>query len=77
MPILMNQMRISTYQVSSVVLRPEKLEIREKNCKNQYESQKTPPPKNKKKYYAKKLSQIRRWIELCMREIILRFEVSL
>jgi hypothetical protein len=30
----------------------------------------------KPKYYAMKLSQIRRRIELCMREIILRFEMN-
>jgi hypothetical protein len=41
-------------------------------------------PKKKKKqthknpkYFAMKLSQIRRRIELCMREIILRFEMNL
>jgi hypothetical protein len=32
-PILMHQMRFSTNQVSSVVLRPKKLEIRKKNRK--------------------------------------------
>ena len=62
----MHQMRISTNQVSSVVLRPKKLEI-PKNVKNVQE------PKKKTKYCATKLNQIRRRIELCMREIILRF----
>jgi hypothetical protein len=33
MPILMHQMRISTTQVSSVMLRSKKLEIRKKNKK--------------------------------------------
>jgi hypothetical protein len=66
----MHQMSISTNQVSSVVLRPKKLEIRKKVVKIVKEPKKT-------KYYAMKLSQIRRRIELCMREIILRFEMNL
>jgi hypothetical protein len=65
----MHQMRISTNQVSSVVLGPKKLEIR-KIVKTVKEPEKT-------KYCAMKLSQIRRRIELCMREIILRFEMTL
>jgi hypothetical protein len=32
--ILMHQMRISTTQVSSVILRSKKFEIRKKQCKN-------------------------------------------
>jgi hypothetical protein len=55
-------------QVSSVVLRPKKLKSK-KNLKTVKE------PKNK--YCAWKLSQIRRRIELCMREIILLFEMNL
>jgi hypothetical protein len=35
LPILMHQMRISTTQVSSVMLRSKKLEIREKNVKTE------------------------------------------
>jgi hypothetical protein len=66
-PILMHQMRISTTTVSSVVLRPKKLEIR-KTLWNCIWAERT-------KYYAMKLNQIRRRIELCMREIILRFEI--
>jgi hypothetical protein len=65
----MHQMHISTNQVSSVVRRPKKLEIR-KIVKTVKEP-KTP------KYCAMKLSQIRRRIELRMREIILRFEMNL
>jgi hypothetical protein len=65
----MHQMRISTNQVSSVVLGPKKLEIRKKseNCKRT----------KKPKYCAMKLNQIRRRIELCMWEMILRFEMNL
>jgi hypothetical protein len=63
----MHQMRISTTQVSSVMLRSKQLEIRKKceiwkSCRM------------KTKQNAMKLSQIRRRIELCLREIILRFE---
>jgi hypothetical protein len=59
----------STNQVSSVMLRSKKLEIR-KNVKSLKEPIKT-------KQSAMKFSQIRRRIELCMREIILRFELNL
>jgi hypothetical protein len=34
LPILMHQMRISTTQVSSLMLMSKKLEIREKKCEN-------------------------------------------
>jgi hypothetical protein len=67
--ILMHQMRISTNEVSSVVLGPKKLEIQKTNCENCIRTEKT-------KYCAMTLSQIRRRIELCMREIILRFEMN-
>jgi hypothetical protein len=54
-----------------VVLRPKKSEIRKKkNCENYIRAE-------KKKYCAMKLSQIRRRIELCEREVILRFEMKL
>jgi hypothetical protein len=57
LPILMPQMHISTTQVSSVMLRSKKLEIRKKceNCKSC-------PMKTKQS--AMKLSQIRRRIDL-------------
>ena len=58
----MHQMRISTNEVSSVVLEPKKLEVEKKN------REKCKEPK-KKSYCAMKLSQIRRRKELCMREI--------
>jgi hypothetical protein len=63
-PILMHQMRISTNQVSSVMLKLKKLEIKKngQNCKLNS---------------VLKLGQIRRRIELCMMEIILRFEINL
>jgi hypothetical protein len=70
-PILMHQMRISTNQVSSVVLGSKELEIR-KIVKTVKE-----PKKKTNKYCAMKLSQICRRIELSMREIILRFEMIL
>jgi hypothetical protein len=65
-------MRISTtLKVSSVVLGPKKLEIwGEKSCENCTRAEET-------KYCAMKLSQIRRKIELCMRDIILCFEMNL
>jgi hypothetical protein len=67
--ILMHQMRIPTnFKVSSVIFRPKKLEIRI-NCENCKRAEKTKGAIN--------LSQIRRRIELCMREIILRFEMNL
>jgi hypothetical protein len=66
----MHQMRISTTQVSSMMLRSKKLEIREKmwNWKSRW---------IKTKQSAMKLSQIRRRLELWLREIILRFEMNL
>jgi hypothetical protein len=67
-PILMYYMRIATNKVSSVMLRSKKLEIR-KNVKSVKEPTK---PKS-----AMKLSQICRRKELCMRNIILRFEMKL
>jgi hypothetical protein len=69
--ILMHQMRFSTTQFSSVMLSSKKLEIRK--CEN-WESRRM-----KTKQSAMKLSQIRRRIytELCLREIILRFDVNL
>jgi hypothetical protein len=66
----MHQMRISTTQVSSVMLRSKKLEIRKKN----YENWKNRRMKTKQS--AMKLSQIRRRIELYLREIIIRFEFT-
>jgi hypothetical protein len=62
----MQQMRISTTQVSSVMLRSKKLEIR-----------KTERAVGWKPNSAMKLSKIRRRIELCLREIILRSEINL
>jgi hypothetical protein len=67
----MHQMRISTTQVSSVMLRSKKLEIRKKK----YE--KTESAVGWKPKSTMKLSQIRRRIELCPREIILRFKMTL
>jgi hypothetical protein len=67
-PILMHHMHISTYKVSSVVLRPKK-NGNPKNCEKCKRAEKT-------KYTAMNLSQIHRRIELCMREIILRFEMN-
>jgi hypothetical protein len=65
----MHQVHILTNQVSSVMLSLKELEIRKK-IKTVKESLKT-------KQSAMKLSQIRRRIELCMREIILPFEMNL
>jgi hypothetical protein len=56
-----------------VVLRPKKLESRKEIVK----TVKKPEKKNPTKYCAMKLSQICPRIELCMREIILRFEINL
>jgi hypothetical protein len=56
-----------------VVLRPKELEIRGKKYENCIRAKKT----KQNKYCAMKLSQIRRRIELCMREMILRFEMNL
>jgi hypothetical protein len=67
-PILMYQMHISTNEVSSVMLCLKKLEILKK-CEN-YE-------KTIKYQSVMKLSQIRQRIELCMREIILLFQMNL
>jgi hypothetical protein len=53
-----------------VVLGPKKIESWGKNCEKYKRAEKN-------KYYAMKLNQIRRRIELCMREIILRFEMNL
>jgi hypothetical protein len=48
----------------------EKVGHPKKNCENCIRAEKT-------KYCAMKFSQIRQRIELCMREIILRFEMNL
>jgi hypothetical protein len=66
----MHQMRMSTTQVSSVMLRSKKMEIREKGCEN-WKSRRM-----KTKQSAMKLSQIRRRIELCLREIYLQRYLS-
>ena len=58
----MHQMRISTNEVSSVVLEPKKLEVEKKIVKSV-------KSRKKKSYCTMKLSQIRRRKELCMREI--------
>jgi hypothetical protein len=63
-------MCISTTQVSSVMLRSKKLEIRKKS-----ENWKSRRMKTKQSII--KLSQIRRRIEQCLREIILRFAMNL
>jgi hypothetical protein len=68
-PILMHQMLISNNQVFSVVIRPKSWKS-EKQIENSKRAEKT-------KYCTMKLSQIRRSIELCMREIIHRFEKNL
>jgi hypothetical protein len=65
--ILMHQICISTNQVSSVVIRSKKLENREKKCDNCERADKTQS--------AMKTSLIRRRVELCMREIILRLKL--
>jgi hypothetical protein len=67
LPILIHQMRISTNQVSSVMLRSKKLKcetVKEQSDENQKQS-------------AMRLSQICGRIELCLREIILRIEMNL
>jgi hypothetical protein len=69
--ILMHQMRISTTQVFSVMLRSKKLDIRKKCEKWKSHRMKT------KKECHEILSQISQRIELCVREIILRFEMNL
>jgi hypothetical protein len=63
-------MRISTTQVSSVMLRSKKLEIKNKKCEN-WKSRRM-----KIQESAMKLGQIRRRIELSLREIVLRFEMN-
>jgi hypothetical protein len=63
-------MCISTIQVSSVMFRSKKLEIRKK-------SENWKSRRMKTKQSAIKLSQISQRIELCLREIILRFEMNL
>jgi hypothetical protein len=65
-PILMYQMCISTNKVSSVMIRQKKLKITPKNCEDW---------KNPKSVL--KSNQIRRRIELCMREIMLPFDMNL
>jgi hypothetical protein len=65
----MYQMRISTTQVSSVMLRSKKLEIRKKGENRKSRRMKT-------KQSTMELSQIRWRIELWLREIILRFEMK-
>jgi hypothetical protein len=61
-------MQISNNQVSSAMAIPKKLEIRKtaKTLKTE-----------KIKHNTMKLSQIRQRRELCMREIVLRFEMNL
>ena len=68
--ILMHQIRISTTKVSSVMLRSKGLEIRKKG--------KLEEPSDENEIECHEiLSQIRRRIELCLREIIIRFELNL
>jgi hypothetical protein len=64
----MHQMRISTNDVSSEMLRPKQLEIGNISIKIR---------KEKQKQNAVKLSQTLRRIELCVRKMILRFEMNL
>jgi hypothetical protein len=67
----MHQMHISNTQVSSVMLRSKKLEIQEK--RDNWKSRRMIT-----KQSAMKLSQIRRRIELCLKEIMLHcFEMNL
>ena len=68
----MHQMRISTTQVSSVMLRSKKFEIRKKKIQKLAE-----PSDGNQTECHEILSQICRRIELCLREIILRFELNL
>jgi hypothetical protein len=67
---LMHQMRISTTQVSSVMLRSKKLEILEKMWKLQ-------EPSEENQTECHEIEPNLSKIELCMREIILRFEMNL
>jgi hypothetical protein len=53
------------------MLRPKKFEIRQKK----YQKFKTFKTAQKTKQSAIKLNQIRRMVELCLKEIILRFEM--
>jgi hypothetical protein len=69
-PIAMQQKHISTNYVSSVMPKPENLEFRNGMI---LKMKKTNNPKQS----AVKWSQIRRRIELYMREKILRFEMNL
>jgi hypothetical protein len=66
----MHQMHISTTQVFSVMLRSKKLEIWEKGENWKGRGMKI-------KQSAMKLSRIHRRIELCMKGIILRYEMNL
>jgi hypothetical protein len=66
----MHQLRISTTKVSSVMFRSKKLDIRKK-CENWKSRQ------MKTKQSAVKFCKIRRKIELCLREMIFRFEMNL
>jgi hypothetical protein len=68
--IVMHQMHNSTTQVSSVKLTSKKLEI-------QKESENWKSRRMKTKQSPTKLSQIRRKIELSLREVILCFEMNL
>jgi hypothetical protein len=66
------QMRISTTQVFSVMLRLKKLEIL-----NKKKIEKRKSRRMKTKQSVMKLSQIGRRIELCLKEIVLRFGMNL
>jgi hypothetical protein len=74
-PILMDEMRISTAYVSLVMLRPKKLEIRNIMTVNTPSTPHT-PNNNKQTKSRKRESAVTRRIELCMREINLRFEIK-
>jgi hypothetical protein len=63
-------MRFWTTQVSSVMLMSKKLEIRKKNVK-------TERAVGRKPNSVMKLSQIRQRIEICLRDLSLRFEMNL
>jgi hypothetical protein len=68
-PILMHRMCISTNYVSSVMLRPKNLEIRN--------NVRTEKKTNKTNHHAMKWPQIHRRIEPCLRKMILCFEMDL
>jgi hypothetical protein len=53
-----------------------KIIVKTKRAKKTTNKQTNKQTKNNPKYCAMKLNQIRRMIELCMREIILRFEIE-